>query len=61
MIRHHLKDGTVLTDIKGHVVKKEDVPLAYSLMQQMNSERARKRNFSDGEIRVDEEFSARSL
>ncbi len=54
MIRHHLKDGTVLDDITGHVVKKEDVPLAYQLMEQMNIERARNRKFNDGENRVDE-------
>ena len=57
MIRHHLKDGRVLMDITGHVVRKEDVPLAYDLMEQMNTERARKRKFNDGEKRVDEMFS----
>jgi len=57
MIRHHLKDGRVLDDITGHVVRKEDVPLAYQLMEQMNNERARKRKFNDGENRVDEMFS----
>lgn len=61
MIRHHLKDGRVLDDITGHVVKKEDVPLAYSLMEQMNMERARKRKFNDGENRVDERFSVGSF
>lgn len=61
MIRHHLKDGRVLDDITGHVVRKEDAPLAYSLMEQMNSERARKRKFNDGENRVDERFSSSSL
>lgn len=45
MIRHHLKDGRILTDITGHVVKKEDVPLVYSLIDQINEEkRAKKQN-----------------
>lgn len=56
MIRHHLKDGTVLDDITGHVVRKEDVPLAYQLIEQMNEERARKRKFNDGENRVEKVF-----
>lgn len=42
MIRHHLKDGTVLTDITGHVVKKEDAPIAYAIIDKMNIERERK-------------------
>lgn len=44
MIRHHLKDGRVLEDITGHVVKKEDVPTAYSLIDHMNYERESKRD-----------------
>ena len=36
MIRHILKDGTVLTDITGHVVKVEDVPMAYQIMDELN-------------------------
>lgn len=43
MIRHHLKDGTVLTDITGHVVRKEDVPIAYALIDRMNLEREREK------------------
>lgn len=42
MVRHVLSDGTVLEDLKGHVVKKEDVPEAYQLMDQMNKEKERK-------------------
>ena len=50
MIRHHLKDGTVLEDITGHIVRKEDVPIAYSLIDQMNSEREReKRKHYEGD------------
>ena len=45
MIRHHLKDGTVLDDITGHLVKKEDVPMAYALIDQMNHERERAKRY----------------
>ena len=36
MVVHVLKDGTVLNDIKGHLVKKEDVPTVYVLINKMN-------------------------
>ena len=39
MVIHILKDGTVLDDITGHVVKKEDAPSVYALIDQMNGER----------------------
>ena len=39
MIKHILSDGTVLTDITGHLVKKEDTPSVYHLIDQMNKER----------------------
>lgn len=45
MIRHHLKDGTVLDDITGHLVKKEDVPRVYALIDQMNHERERAKRY----------------
>lgn len=32
MVFHILKDGTVKTDITGHVVKVSDVPQAYDLI-----------------------------
>lgn len=48
MIRHHLKDGKVLTDITGHVVKKEDVPMAYALIDCMNQERERGNKKDEG-------------
>ena len=35
MVTHILKDGTVLKDITGHVVKREDVPTVYSLIERM--------------------------
>jgi hypothetical protein len=49
MIRHHLKDGTVLEDITGHVVKKEDVPMAYALIDQINEERQKKARRKENE------------
>ena len=41
MVTHILKDGTVLKDITGHVVKREDVPTVYSLIERMNAEKER--------------------
>lgn len=35
MIRHILKDGTVLKDIRGHKVKRTECTQAYDLMQQI--------------------------
>ena len=46
MIRHILKDGTVLEDITGHVVKEKDAPSVYALIDQMNGER-KKENEKD--------------
>lgn len=37
MIRHILKDGKVVTDIKGHVVKMEDAKGVYSLIDSINN------------------------
>jgi hypothetical protein len=42
MVKHVLKDGTVLNDITGHVVKKEDVKGIYALIDEINQKRARK-------------------
>lgn len=36
MVFHILKDGTMLTDLKGHVAKMSDVPTAYRLMQEIS-------------------------
>jgi hypothetical protein len=52
-IKHILKDGTVLDDISGHIVKMEDAELAYQIMDQLNEERGRKH---DG--RIDDERMA---
>lgn len=37
MIRHILKDGTVTTDITGHLVKRKDCPEAYAAMERMTT------------------------
>lgn len=34
-IKHILKDGTVLSDITGHIVKMEDAQRAYAIMKAM--------------------------
>lgn len=35
MVKNILKDGTVLADMTGHVVKKEDAPMVYQIIEQM--------------------------
>ena len=35
MVRNVLKDGTVLDDITGHVVKRKDAPEVYEMMEQI--------------------------
>ena len=42
MVKHILKDGTVLTDITGHIVRIEDAEAVYQLMDKLNEERGRK-------------------
>lgn len=41
-VKHVLKDGTVLDDITGHVVRKDDVKGIYALIDEINQKRARK-------------------
>ena len=36
MIKHILRDGTVLNDITGHVVKVEDAETVYTLIDKIN-------------------------
>lgn len=36
MIKHILKNGKVLKDITNHVVKSEDAPQAYALLDKIN-------------------------
>ena len=38
MITHILKNGTVLEDITGHVIKQDDVPMVYQIIEQMERE-----------------------
>lgn len=38
MIRHVLKDGTVLQDITGHKVTKKDAPRVYQLLERKRGE-----------------------
>ena len=35
-IRHVLRDGTVLNDITGHVVKMEDAQVVYAILDKIN-------------------------
>lgn len=44
MVIHVLKDGTVLHDITGHVVKKEDAKSIYAILNEINHERAKQIN-----------------
>lgn len=49
MVRHILKDGTVLDDITGHVVKMEDARVVYELLDKINQERGEKNVTRDGD------------
>ena len=44
MVIHVLKNGQVVDDIKGHVVRREDFPSLYSLIDRLNDENRRKEN-----------------
>ena len=53
MIIHILKNGTVLDDITGHVVKIEDAPTAYALLNERRQENGNNlRGHQKGEQRV---------
>jgi len=39
MITHILKDGTVLKDITGHKVTKEDAPTVYEILERLRKQR----------------------
>lgn len=39
MITNILKDGKVVKDLTGHIVKKEDVPAAYALIERIRKGR----------------------
>lgn len=49
-VTHVLKNGTVLRDIKGHVVRVEDAKLVYTIMDKLN-ERGRKEKADDQQVR----------
>lgn len=40
MIHHVLKDGSTVADITGHVVKAEDFPLLYEVINKIQKEGA---------------------
>lgn len=42
-IIHILKDGTVLTDISGHVVKMEDARSVYTVIDKINEKQTAKK------------------
>lgn len=50
-VTHVLKDGTVLRDIKGHVVRMEDAKLVYAIMDKLN-EKGRKEIVDDKQVRA---------
>ena len=35
MVKHILKNGKAVKDMTGHVVKKEDAPMVYQIIEQM--------------------------
>lgn len=38
MIHHVLKDGTVVPDVKGHVIKADDFPVLYETINRIQKE-----------------------
>ena len=44
MIKHVLKDGTEVNDIKGHVIKASDYPLLYEVINRIQKEGEKKSN-----------------
>lgn len=40
-VKHVLKNGTVLDDIAGHVVKKSDCPAVYAIAERKRNEKSR--------------------
>lgn len=43
MVRHFLKDGRQVKDIKGRVVKMEDAKSIYTIIDKINEQRKEKR------------------
>lgn len=42
MVKNVLKDGTVVEDLTGHVVSKEEVPVVYAIFENLNQNRKEK-------------------
>ena len=49
MVRHILKDGTVVQDITGHTVKRKDAETVYQLLERINERK------KDGKLRRHQE------
>ena len=47
MVKHILKDGTVLDNISGHVVKIEDVPQFYEILGRIEKGKRYEKNLED--------------
>lgn len=39
MVTHILKDGTKLTDLKGHIVRREDAEMVYQMVERLRNEK----------------------
>lgn len=39
MVKHIMKDGTVLNDITGHMVKRVDAPTVYEILERLKKKR----------------------
>lgn len=44
MIYHVLKDGTVVPDVKGHVIKADQFPLLYQVISNIQERSDQKKN-----------------
>ena len=44
MIKHFLKDGTEVKDVKGHVVKIDQAKSIYALLDQINNKQKERKN-----------------
>lgn len=39
MVTHILKDGTKLTDLKGHIIRREDAEMVYQMVERLRNEK----------------------
>ena len=51
MITHILKDGTILDDISGHKVTREDAPTVYEILEQLKKQRRESNDRDNGHIK----------